>query len=368
MSLKETAKKLFKTDKPFAIAMWDFSWIERRWPGAGYEDWDEALSQLVDRGYNAVRIDAFPHFVSKDIAKIWTVYPVWNTQDWGSPSVNRIRLEDDFPAFLRACRRHSVRVGLSTWFRQDEDHSEMDIKTPRDLSDIWVKTLDKIKEWGEYDNVLYVDMCNEFPQPAWAPFLRNDGSVSIGSETSLCWMREATARFKEFYPDMPVTFSFTDRYENENLDVGFLDFIEAHIWMTTQSDFYRKAGYAYERFDDKGYTNMALYGKELYTKNREYYDKALADAIHRAARWAKNMKKPLVTTECWAVTDYKDAPLLDWDWVLELNRFGVLTALDTGCWAGMATSNFCGPQFNGMWREKLWHKELTEKIKSGGMI
>ena len=104
MILKETAKKLFKTDKPFTIAMWDFSWIERRWPGAGYEDWDTALSQLVDRGYDAVRIDAFPHFVSKDVSKTRTVYPVWNTQDWGSPSVNRICLEHDFPAFLRACR------------------------------------------------------------------------------------------------------------------------------------------------------------------------------------------------------------------------------------------------------------------------
>jgi hypothetical protein len=26
-----------------AIAMWNFSWLERRWPGAGYEDWDRAL-------------------------------------------------------------------------------------------------------------------------------------------------------------------------------------------------------------------------------------------------------------------------------------------------------------------------------------
>jgi hypothetical protein len=28
---------------PLAITMWDFSWIERRWPGAGYEDWDDVL-------------------------------------------------------------------------------------------------------------------------------------------------------------------------------------------------------------------------------------------------------------------------------------------------------------------------------------
>src|SRR5580658_1782814 len=30
---------------PRAITMWEFSWIERRWPGAGYEDWDQALDE-----------------------------------------------------------------------------------------------------------------------------------------------------------------------------------------------------------------------------------------------------------------------------------------------------------------------------------
>jgi hypothetical protein len=72
--------------------MWEFSWIERRWPGAGYEDWDRALDELTDRGYNAVRIDPFPHLLSTDPHRTWTIWPEWNTQDWGSPDVNRITL------------------------------------------------------------------------------------------------------------------------------------------------------------------------------------------------------------------------------------------------------------------------------------
>ena len=48
---------------PRAITMWDFSWLERRWPGAGFEDWDVALDELKERGYNAVRIEAYPHLV-----------------------------------------------------------------------------------------------------------------------------------------------------------------------------------------------------------------------------------------------------------------------------------------------------------------
>ena len=57
---------LHSLKKPLAIAMWDFSWLERRWPGAGYEDWDRALDELVERGYDAVRIDAYPHLVASE--------------------------------------------------------------------------------------------------------------------------------------------------------------------------------------------------------------------------------------------------------------------------------------------------------------
>ena len=50
--------RLRNIQRPLAITMWDFSWLERRWPGAGYEDWDLALDGLALRGYDAVRIDA----------------------------------------------------------------------------------------------------------------------------------------------------------------------------------------------------------------------------------------------------------------------------------------------------------------------
>ena len=48
--------------------MWDFSWLERRWPGAGYEDWAQALEELRERGYDAVRIDAYPHLLAEHAA------------------------------------------------------------------------------------------------------------------------------------------------------------------------------------------------------------------------------------------------------------------------------------------------------------
>ena len=36
----------------------------------------------------------------------------------------------------------------------------------------------------------------------------------------------------------------------------------------------------------------------------------------------------------------------------------------TGMWVGVATVNFGGPQFVGMWRDVEWHKRLTSIIRS----
>jgi len=55
--------------RPLAITMWDFSWLERRWPGAGYEDTALALDELKARGYDAVRIDAYPHLIEAGAGK-----------------------------------------------------------------------------------------------------------------------------------------------------------------------------------------------------------------------------------------------------------------------------------------------------------
>ena len=74
--------------RPLPITMWDFSWLERRWPGAGYEDWDQALDELKLRGYEAVRIDAYPHLLALDPKRRWEIRPEWSTQDWGSQSLN----------------------------------------------------------------------------------------------------------------------------------------------------------------------------------------------------------------------------------------------------------------------------------------
>lgn len=352
--------------RPLAITMWDFSWLERRWPGAGYEDWDRILDDLKLRGYDAVRIDAYPHLVAADPERVWELLPCWSVQDWGSPAKNRVQVQPALNQFIRKCGDRGLRVALSTWFREDAANIRRDIATPEAHGNIWKKTLDTISADGLTKHLLYVDLCNEFPLDVWAPFLPPGTKRASAEGTD--WMRNAIAVVRNAYPDLDYTFSTTSEYDTWRAqDVSMLDFLELHIWMTQASDFYKRVGYNYERFSSIGYEHVVQYAKPLYDSDPAYWQSKLRQEILWAAEWSRYSKKPLMTTECWSLVDYKDWPLLEWGWLKQLCEIGVKTAASTGRWVAMATSNFCGPQFAGMWRDVDWHRRMTEVVHSASV-
>lgn len=237
---------------PLAITMWDFSWIERRWDGAGFEDWNAVLDGVKERGYDAVRIDAFPHLLSQAPEKEWLLLPVWYSNDWGSPYKVRVRL---FPAlidFLKACRARRIKVALSSWFREDADNVRMALSTPQAMAKCWIDTLRLIANAGLMDTILYVDLCNEFPGDFWAPYFRNDPPWMTWScwhtDAAMDYMRTAIALVRQEYPDLPYCFSFDG--ENTHFyrerDLPFFDLAEHHIWMTklNKQQFYHEVGQA----------------------------------------------------------------------------------------------------------------------------
>ncbi|MCW5962856.1 MAG: cellulase [Bryobacterales bacterium] len=351
---------------PLAITMWDFSWLERRWPGAGYEDWDQVLGELKSRGYDAVRIDAYPHLIAHGAEKHWELQPEWNQQDWGAPARCRVQVQPALNQFLRACERQRILVGLSTWYRKEAPRVSRLYKSGQEQGLDWKLALDSIAAEGLLGQVLYVDLCNEFPLSVWCPWFPK--GFQRNSADGAGWMREAIAVCRESYPQFDYCFSFTSEYQRwETEVVSMHDFLELHLWMTHFTDFYKQVDYNYERFDSIGYENLVARGEALYHAKRDYWHEKLAECVRWAAQWAYRANKPLVTTECWAVVDYKDWPLLEWGWIKDLCETGVRTAAATGQWAAIATSNFCGPQFVGMWRDVEWHLRMTETIHRAGL-
>lgn len=356
---------------PRAITMWDFSWLERRWDGGSYKDWDRALDELVERGYDAVRIDAYPHFFSGDAAAERTLVPIWNQQDWGSPDTIKVRVMPALIQFIAKCRQRGVMVGLSSWFREDAGNVRMRLTRPEALAEAWLKTIAAIARAGLLDAILYVDLCNEWPANLWAPYFSKDKkSPDDWSEpAALAYMNKALALVRAEHPRMPLLYSLTlSRIEPLfEHDLSALDALEQHIWMTQNNgdEFYKQIGYEYDRFDPKGYRTLVAKAEAAYRARPEYWQAELLARIDLTAAAGRKWNRPIMTTECWAVVDYKDWPMLDWGWVKELCALGTKRASASGRWLAIATSNFCGPQFAGMWRDIAWHRALTSTIKQG---
>jgi hypothetical protein len=300
-SMKRIEKGNNSTVSPRAITMWDFSWLERRWPGAGYEDWDKALSELTERGYNAVRIDAFPHLLAEGPEKEWTLKEVWSIQNWGSPDINKVRIQPFLNEFIATCKKYDVKVGLSSWYREDLDNTRMNITTPEKHSEIWLKTLDSIKMAGLLDNIMYVDLCNEWPGDIWAPYFKNDPPhLTWGywhTDKSMLWMKTAVDIVRKEYPELLLNFSFdnVDVEKYAEKDLSFFDFAEHHIWMVkgNGTEFYREvkerskaAGRPVEidgLFSNQVYKNLVAEYEGIYNEKPDYWKRLLTDYIEKTA-------------------------------------------------------------------------------------
>ncbi len=359
-------RTLLNNGRPRAIAMWDFSWLERRWAGAGYENWDEALDGLLERGYDAVRIDAYPHFVAADPKREWELIPIWHFLEWGAPCRTVVRVMPALLEFIGKCRDRGIGVGLSTWFREDRHNIRMHIADPLSHARVWIKTLRHIECAGLLDAIYYVDLCNEWPGPRWAPFFKNEGGPENDwngcTDRSREWMVGALTEARSAYPQLSMSFSFASGPAIRG-DFSFCDFFDPHIWLASQRGFYDKIGYRYQ-MDISGLEAVSLHAEKLYRANPEYWLDGLRAAIDLFANFGRTQNRPMITTECWALVDYRDWPMLDWGYVKEICEVGAHHAAATGCWAAIATSNFCGPQFVGMWRDIPWHCRLTDAIKS----
>ena len=129
-----------------------------------------ALDGLVARGYDAVRIDAFPHLMLAGPERDFTLKS-WG-EPWGAPGRVTVRIVPALVDFVSACARRGVKVALSSWYREDDRDVRMALADPARMTAAWDAVLRTIDRAGLIDGILWVDVCNEYPGPLWAPFLK----------------------------------------------------------------------------------------------------------------------------------------------------------------------------------------------------
>lgn len=181
-------------------------------------------------------------------------------------------------------------------------------------------------------------------------------------------MKDSIELVRKEYPEIPFCYSFTGGEPKlyAEKDLSFFDLLEHHTWMAqlNKGEYDKAVGYTYDRFAPDGYKKLVLNHERVYYERKDYWREQLTNEIQLVSRSAKSAGLPLITTECWGIVDFKDWPLLKWDIIKELGELGVKTAASTGQWLAIATSNFAGPQFVGMWRDVEWHQKINSVIRN----
>ena len=129
---------------PVAIAMWDFSWLLRHEPGhevgSEFSVWDRVLDELVERGYNAIRLDVFPHLVAKtskgEVIDRFKFSGGKRPVMWGAQHDTWVDPRQALREFIPKCLQRGILLGLSTWFSGPGD-----IQGEDEFVRVWDETL-----------------------------------------------------------------------------------------------------------------------------------------------------------------------------------------------------------------------------------
>ena len=388
--------------EPAAIAMWDFSWLLRHEPGhevgSEFADWDKVLDDLVERGYNAIRLDAFPALVAAGPDGKLTesfLFPRNSKRPamWGNQHPTTIHPRRALKEFIPRCLDRGILLGLSTWFHGPG------VETVKGLDGfvrVWDETLRFLKDNDLLHNIYYVDLLNEYPLFSGFKWLRDqmDGDIKAREEKAKTegvyeWKEKAgnynNAASRRFYtgfandvigrlqknwPDLDFLFSLTyngsaDWRVMAPTTIAALD---VHYWFVMNPLLGDKAsGYwqnihklaetdeAFPRVQEALLKNWTTHKPQLI----EWMDQQMAEV----AALGRQHDKPVGNTEGWGIINWLDHPSLSWDIIKDAAEICAGLGRKHG-YRFNCTSNFTHPQFPRLWADVAWHKRMTEKIRS----
>lgn len=387
------SSKISELKKNTAIAMWDFSWILRHHRYGSFENWDEVLEGLAERGYDSIRMDCMPQFVAADTdgtlqEEFRAVRNHWGLAMWGNDVTMSFNPREAMLEFLPLCKKYGIKVGLSSWFMRHGTDRTAIFEEEGGLLRAWKETLAFLDKNGLLDeNIMYVDLLNEYPDWHGYDWLKQAKSGKLAKldnpDAHLALPEEEKEKkdsvskhvfdhnqflnnlFKEIrasFPQCDYFASTTSSYGR--VDVSHFDAIDHHIWFENH--------WTFPGLDvmHGGRVNVDL--KELHSNLRKYWDENrkmetewMDKQITAVANDARKHNVVCGNTEGWGCIGWYDHPEVDWRFIKESAEICVDLCLKHDNYKFICTSNFTHPHFKGYWEDVKWHKKVTSIIRNG---
>ncbi len=386
--------KVSNQNKPLAIAMWDFSWILRHHRYGEFENWDAVLEGLAERGYNAVRIDAMPQFVAADTGgqaemEFRSIKDGWKPSLWGNDFTMSFRPREALLDFLPRCKKSGIKVGLATWFMRHGTERRDIFLEKGGLLRAWDETLSFLDANDLLDNIIYVDLLNEYPNWHGYDWLKKnlnelsgqyklktdnpdanlpgpaiaDGGNALQQKSYNEFITNLIETLKTKYPGLDMYASLDSSMDLRNINLTSFSAIDYHIWFAHSGTIpgLREIDKIDQTLDyRKVYAGLTDYWKE----NKQSLVSWMKDRLDNISSVAAAHKIVCGNTEGWGPISWFDHPELDWKWVKESGAICAELAKGHDNYKFICTSNFTHPQFRGLWEDIKWHRAITSGIKA----
>ena len=389
------------TGEKLRITMWDVSAALTPPAGEPYADIDKRLDEALERGYNAIRVEAFPILKYPPIGEPWNeitalpAIPLQLSVPWLARGGYSVRPHENTVRLLKRVRDSGIKAILTTWapeffslFQQTRDFQRRILALPLDerigvLAVAWKKLLADYADMGLLDTIAYVELHNE----ANVPFVNAAGLLGNRDETDRIYglMGEAVQGIKAAFPDLAVGCSFTDDWNTVREFVpDVFDVLAFHPWITSvpevnaqlarrrleeyrppdyeppdvpAEDAWRYPPFLYEFYAiDKAKMNR-WYGQMAATC-REPIRRYLRETLASVKQRADEIGARAALSEGYAVPWIYEG--VGWDWIKEICGYAMEQAAKLGFYA-VTTCNFSSPMFS-LWDDVGWHQTMNRLL------
>ncbi len=376
-------------------AMWDYSWLTQHYPGGAFADFNKAADELLARGFNTVRIDAFPLVIGALKSEGETITIAGNPlANWGMSDRDREHvIVRELVEFMRAMKRRGVSVILSSWGRDCKEYPDRKLALAKDRNSFrqsWERTLDILGSHDVLAPVLYVDLDQEFP--FFSPFKdelnelakvqSKSRSVEAAMEevgqfeqglTRMAWnpaqmeyvrrlFSEMLPQFQSRYPRQRFTYSLTSFFkEVRSMGLQLFDVLELHEWIHSPR-FDNRTGFN-QLIKDRGqhdYKDYAARVAAALDADGPMLVQEMRNRMAFAQSWSAEIAAPVVTTEAWGPWWHMDHPDLDWGWLRDWCEQCMTLAAEHKFW-GVTPWNYSHPYWKN-WSDVAWYRKVNQRF------
>jgi hypothetical protein len=376
-------------------AMWDYSWLTQHYPGGAFANFDRAADELAERGFNTVRIDAFPFVIGalKSHREEITI-PADPLANWGMSDRDRGHaVAEELVSFMQAVKRRGLYVILSSWGKECKEYAGRRLVFAKDRCEFrksWERTLDLLGSRDLLDHVLYVDLDQEFPY--FSPYLdelnglANQSPAGGSLEAAMqaagelkppgqrpAWtpsqinyvhalFSEMLSHFQWRYPRLRFTYSLTSYFkEVRSMALQLFDVLELHLWIHSPR-FENRTGFnrLVKDRDQHDYKDYARRLAATMDTVGPMLAKEMQNQIAFAKAWSEEIAAPVVTTEAWGPWWHMDHSDLDWDWLKNWCEESMNAAARNGFW-GVTPWNYSHPYWKN-WADVKWYRKVNQRF------